>query len=80
LSLRGARLHDPDAMLGPDGTISDGRMADALRDLTDLSLEAHEGRLIDEALRRAGGDVGEAARLLGLTRRQIDYRLKAREG
>lgn len=80
LSLRGARLASGGATLGPDGTVSDRRMDDALREAPDLNLEAHEARLIDEALRRARGDAGEAARLLGLTRRQIDYRLKAREG
>lgn len=41
-----------------------------------VSLDAVERRLIDEAVARAGGNVAGAARLLGLTRAQLAYRLK----
>jgi two-component system response regulator HydG len=43
-----------------------------------LSLQAIEHRLIDEAVSRAQGNLSAAARLLGLTRAQLAYRLKAR--
>ncbi|MGA0609634.1 sigma 54-interacting transcriptional regulator [Caldimonas sp. KR1-144] len=42
-----------------------------------LSLAAIERRLMDEAVARAGGNLSAAARMLGLTRAQLAYRLKA---
>ena len=39
------------------------------------TLEQHEQRLIREALRRANGNKSQAARLLGLTRNALRYRL-----
>ena len=39
------------------------------------TLEEHEQQLIREALRRAGGNKSQAARLLGLTRNALRYRL-----
>ncbi len=39
------------------------------------SLEEHEQQLIREALKRAGGNKSQAARLLGLTRNALRYRL-----
>lgn len=41
-----------------------------------FDLERHERALMRAALSRARGNVSEAARLLGVTRRQIAYRLK----
>ncbi|MBT0670126.1 sigma 54-interacting transcriptional regulator [Novosphingobium profundi] len=60
------------------GEVKDRKLDDMVRALPDLDLGAAEARMLDEALRRSDGDVGEAAKLLGLTRRQIDYRLKGR--
>lgn len=40
-----------------------------------VSLEEHEQSIIREALRRAGGNKSQAARLLGLTRNALRYRL-----
>ncbi len=40
-----------------------------------LNLEENERRLIEEALRRAGGVQAEAARLLGLSKRALHYRI-----
>jgi len=40
-----------------------------------LTLEQYEQELIREALRRAGGNKSQAARLLGLTRNALRYRL-----
>lgn len=41
-----------------------------------FDLEAHEARLLELAVRRANGNLTHAARLLGITRRQLAYRLK----
>ena len=41
-----------------------------------ISLEAIERRLMDEAVARADGNLSAAARLLGITRAQLAYRLK----
>jgi DNA-binding NtrC family response regulator len=41
-----------------------------------MTLEQHEQELIREALRRTGGNKWQAARLLGLTRSALRYRLK----
>ncbi len=43
-----------------------------------FDLEAHEERLMRLATKRAGGNLTHAARLLGITRRQLAYRLKQR--
>ncbi|MEJ2655475.1 MAG: sigma 54-interacting transcriptional regulator [Acidihalobacter sp.] len=42
-----------------------------------ISLDAVEYRLLEEAVSLSGGNLAAAARLLGITRRQLDYRLKA---
>ncbi|WP_114969341.1 sigma 54-interacting transcriptional regulator [Rhodoferax ferrireducens] len=44
------------------------------------SLDEIEGRVLDHAVARARGNLSEAARLLGLTRPQLAYRLKQRQG
>lgn len=48
----------------------------ALDDCDALGLSGLERKLVMAALREAGGDVRMAARKLGLTSAQIDYRLK----
>ena len=40
-----------------------------------LSLETMEDKLLQEAVRRAGGNLAAAARALGMTRPQLSYRL-----
>ena len=45
-----------------------------------FNLEDHEARLIDLAVRRAKGNLTHAARSLGITRRQLAYRLKQAQG
>lgn len=65
------------AGLGPDGRVCPGQSAPSLEAVEDLSLARNEARLVEEAMRRCDGNVVEAAKLLGITRRQIDYRLKA---
>lgn len=45
-----------------------------------LSLDALEARLLREAVERSGGNLACAARLLGITRPQLQYRLKRNSG
>jgi DNA-binding NtrC family response regulator len=52
----------------PNGT-TDGFLPEG------VTLEAHEQQLIREALKRAGGNKSQAARLLGLSRNALRYRL-----
>ena len=40
-----------------------------------VTLDDHERQVIREALRRANGNKSQAARLLGLTRNALRYRL-----
>jgi DNA-binding NtrC family response regulator len=40
-----------------------------------MTLDEHEQAVIREALRRAAGNKSQAARLLGLTRNALRYRL-----
>ena len=54
-----------------------GSLLDRLAESGTVSLPALEHRLMDEAVARAGGNLAAAARLLGLTRAQLAYRLKA---
>ena len=42
----------------------------------DFDLQAHEARLLQMAVGRANGNLTHAARMLGLTRRQLAYRVK----
>ncbi|HQA11343.1 sigma 54-interacting transcriptional regulator [Zoogloea sp.] len=41
-----------------------------------FNLERHEARLLELAVQRAGGNLTHAAKLLGITRRQLAYRLR----
>lgn len=55
------------------------RLCERLLDDT-FNLEEHEARLIDLAVLRANGNLTHAARSLGITRRQLAYRLKQGPG
>ena len=52
-------------------------LADMLQE--GFSLEAHERQLIDIAMQKAKQNISEAARLLGMSRAALDYRLKKRQ-
>ncbi|MGB0747655.1 MAG: sigma 54-interacting transcriptional regulator [Magnetospiraceae bacterium] len=74
----------PGAILDPKGFV--GNLQSATRDsLYDallsegFSLKEHEEHLIDLAVERSGGNLTHAAELLGITRRQLAYRLKHRD-
>ncbi|ENO79330.1 sigma54-dependent activator protein [Thauera sp. 27] len=45
-----------------------------------FDLQAHETRLLELAVERAGGNLTHAARLLGISRRQLAYRFKNAQG
>jgi len=55
-------------------------LLDQLGDAGTVSLPSLERRLMNEAVDRAGGNLAAAARMLGLTRAQLAYRLKAERG
>ena len=67
------QLSQPDKSKCP-GALVDGFLASG------LSLNDLESRLMDEAVRRAEGNIASAARMLGLTRPQLQYRLKRKDG
>lgn len=52
------------------------RLCEQLLDQQDFDLGAHEKRLIEIAVERAQGNLTHAAKALGITRRQLAYRLK----
>lgn len=77
----GAPAHDPGAEVDRAGQV--GHAGDATRQrlyeaiLQDgFDLEQHEAKLLELAVQRAGGNLTHAAKLLGITRRQLAYRLK----
>ena len=43
---------------------------------TGFNLDDHEKQLIYKAMQRTGNNISEAARLLGISRPALDYRLK----
>lgn len=62
----------------PDPTEQQRRSIDELLD-AQHSFEQIETLLVERALERAGGNLSAAARLLGLRRGQMEYRVKKRE-
>lgn len=63
---------------GQLGSADEARREQLYDNLLDegFDLQAHEQRLLELAVRRAHGNLTHAARLLGITRRQLAYRLK----
>jgi DNA-binding NtrC family response regulator len=55
------------------------RLCEQVLDRSNFNLEAHEQRLIELAVERANGNLTHAAKALGITRRQLSYRLKRGE-
>ncbi len=66
---------------GHVGSLDEARHELLCENLLDegFDLHAHEHRLLELAVRRAQGNLTHAARLLGITRRQLAYRLKLRD-
>jgi two-component system, NtrC family, response regulator AtoC len=62
-----------DVALAKPAVAADGPAAPFLPE--GMTLEQHEDELIQEALRRAGGNKSQAARILGLSRNALRYRL-----
>ncbi|MBS1143335.1 MAG: Helix-turn-helix, Fis-type [Proteobacteria bacterium] len=81
-----ASAEDMEAVISPGGSLENKPVQSAGGDLIDAILtsgipfEDLESRLIDEAVRRAEGNLAGAARTLGITRPQLQYRLKKKEG
>jgi DNA-binding NtrC family response regulator len=67
------QLSSPDLHQCP-ATLIDGILASG------ISLNELETGLMDEAVRRAKGNLASAARMLGITRPQMQYRLKRSDG
>ncbi|WP_300439912.1 helix-turn-helix domain-containing protein [Zoogloea sp.] len=62
-------------LAGNEGDASQSRLCEAI--LQDgFNLEQHESRLLELAVQQAGCNLTHAAKLLGITRRQLAYRLK----
>lgn len=61
--------------LGRSEEAERGRLYDTLLS-EGFDLHQHERRLLERAVERAGGNLTQAAVLLGITRRQLAYRLK----
>jgi DNA-binding NtrC family response regulator len=66
--------HLPAALRGPAPTSDD--VIARLLDSPDLSLDELERKLIERALERTSGNQSKAAKLLGLTRRTLQYRVE----
>jgi transcriptional regulator with AAA-type ATPase domain len=72
-ALASAQMAAPAAETGAAPT----SLLDRLGDAGSVSLPSLERRLMDEAVARSAGNLAAAARLLGLTRAQLAYRLKS---
>jgi len=91
LFANGEEVHAPFFGLGGDGTLIDGgkpppeppagtgAVIDEILS-RELPLEDLETMVIDAAVERAGGNLAEAARMLGLTRPQLAYRYRKGRG
>lgn len=66
-------------VLEADAPVQQGNIADAVLE-TGMTLEAVEQALLQRAVERAGGNLSAAARMLGMTRPQLNYRLKKHTG
>lgn len=79
-----AELHEPQAItasgtLEEPGAASEASLCDQLFH-SGLSLDRIEDMMLQEAVKRAGGNLSAAARSLGLTRPQLSYGLKKAGG
>lgn len=90
LFIGGAPVMPPQAGVGADGKLrepqarlptvaAEGDVHDALLD-AGIPLEDFEQSLLRRAVERANGNLAAAARLLGMTRPQLNYRLKKHDG
>jgi DNA-binding NtrC family response regulator len=74
-----------DSIIGEDGSLAEpqtpaeGNLCDAILG-SGLSLDQLEAMLLKEAVERAEGNMAGAARLLGITRPQLAYRMKRNQG
>jgi DNA-binding NtrC family response regulator len=82
LTAAGALAAEPEAAGPPPPASADAPLFDRLADPVSqtLDLARLERALMDGAVTRAGGNLAAAARLLGLSRAQLAYRLKQGRG
>ena len=66
-------------MVGNAEESNRNRLCEQVLDRQNFNLDAHEQRLIELAVQRANGNLTHAAKALGITRRQLSYRLKRGE-
>ena len=76
---QGGAAVDYHGLVGDAGTAAEDDFCAGLID-AGFDLQAHEDRLLRLATARANGNLTHAARLLGITRRQLAYRLKRANG
>lgn len=76
--LKETALVTDDGALGEYRSESSTNLFQHLPD-SELSLQKHEDSLLEVAMQRAQGNISEAARLLGLTRRQVAYKLSKKQ-
>jgi transcriptional regulator with PAS, ATPase and Fis domain len=74
----GEKLESRSLQLGPSGMLKRSTMAGADSDATSpaTTLPALERRLYVEALEKTQGNIAAAARLVGLSRPALEYRLR----
>ncbi len=66
---------DRTGLVGNKGDASHSHLCETI--LQDgFDLKQYESRLLELAVQRVGGNLTHAAKLLGITRRQLAYRLK----
>lgn len=73
-SVSAAAIGVAGAINPPPSGMSDASLEQMLE--TPFDWNSHEERVFRLALEKAGGNVSKAARMLGISRRQLDYRLK----
>lgn len=76
-ALSGANLDAGGRLCKPDDTKMDS-LYDALI-ASPVSMETHLDRIYRKAVDKAGGNLAQAARVLGVTRRQVAYRVQKNE-
>ena len=69
------KTHVQNLLRKPETEGSEGRRTEIPGDL-DTAVENLERRMIAEAIQKAGGNKFKAARALGLTRQNLQYKLK----
>lgn len=78
ISFRHKRSDTQPSSLAQSDSASEQQFYHSLVD-SNLTLKEHEQRLIKTALEKTGGNMTQAAKMLGITRRQVAYKMKDQE-